>query len=157
MTPRLNRSVHFGSESGQGTVELALSLPLFALLIVGSAEIANLAWASVQVNNAARAGVAFASLSHANAASPTQIQAAAQNEAPKLITALSQVTAAQTCSCVAPDGSLPGIDCSNCAAPNDIQVTVQVSVHAPVTTLVHYPGLPATYTVSAQASMGVVQ
>ena len=42
------------SESGNALIELAFSLPLFLILILGTAEIANLAWASVQINNADR-------------------------------------------------------------------------------------------------------
>jgi hypothetical protein len=36
-------------------------------------------------------------------------------------------------------------------------MAVQVNVQAPVTTFVHYPGLPASYTVNAQATVGVEQ
>ncbi|HZQ44528.1 MAG TPA: TadE family protein [Acidobacteriaceae bacterium] len=148
------------SESGQGALELALSLPLFALLILASAEIGNLAWASVQVNNAARAGAAYASLSRANAASTTNIQTAAQNEAPNLtITA----TSTQVCSCIS-SGSSPTNDpgcgstnLTNCPSPDVIQVSVEVNTSATVTTLIHYPGLPASYTLHAQATVGVEQ
>jgi Flp pilus assembly protein TadG len=150
------------SESGQGTMELALSLPLFVLLVLGGAEIANLAWASTQINNAARAGAAFGSLSRANAVDTTHIGIAAQNEAPKYITApATQVTSTQICYCVT-DGTPAALTCdttalSNCASPSVIQVAVQVNTQASVAPLIHYPGLPATYTVRAQATMGVVQ
>lgn len=153
-------------ESGQGTMELALSLPLFMLLILGGAEIANLAWASVQVNNAARAGAAYASVSHANAstsvANLATIQAAAQAEAPKLtITA----TATDVCYCVT-GGVFGAADsgCTNtstqagsCPSPSVIDVAVQVNTQATVKTIVHYPGLPSSFTVHAQATLGVEQ
>jgi Flp pilus assembly protein TadG len=154
------------SESGQGTLELALSLPLFVLLILGSAEIANLAWSSVQINNAARAGAAYASLSRANAGASNlaNIQTAAQNEAPKLITSpATQVTSNQVCYCVdsgTPITTDPGCattTLTSCPSPDNIQVAVQVNVSVPVSPLIHYPGLPATYTVKAQATVGVVQ
>jgi Flp pilus assembly protein TadG len=153
------------SESGSALIELAFSLPLFLLLILGTAELANLAWSSVQVNNAARAAAAYASQSRANS-SPTNITniaLAAQNEAPKFITDRSQVTATQACTCVTPDGSTStSIACdsnalTNCPSPSTIQVAVQVNTQAVVTPFVHYPGLPATYTVHAQATMGVAQ
>lgn len=153
-------------ESGNALVELAISLPIFLVLILGTAEIANLAWSSVQVNNAARAAAAYASQSRANAASTGPagyIAIAAQNEAPKLITDPStQVTSTQTCSCVDSSGSSAVITCDQnaltaCPSPGTIQVNVQINVQAPVTTFVHYPGLPATYTVRAQATTGVAQ
>ena len=151
------------SESGNALIELALSLPLFLILILGTAEIANLAWASVQVNNAARAAAAYASQSRTNAAPSNiaNITLAAQNEAPKLAN-LQVKNYNELCSCVGTDGSSPSIACdssalSNCPFPGTIQVAVKVNTQAAVTPIVHYPGLPATYTVNAQATMGVAQ
>jgi Flp pilus assembly protein TadG len=154
----------FSTDSGQSTLELVFSLPLFLILILGTAEIANVTWAAVQVNNAARAAAAYASQSRANA-SPlniTSITQAAKNEAPKL-TQLRVSSYNDVCYCV--DSGIPGSPdpgCANtnlttCLSPSTIQVTVQVNVQAAVTPFVHYPGLPATYTVNAQASMGVEQ
>ena len=149
-------------ESGNALIELAASLPLYLVLILGTAEIANLAWSSVQVNNAARAAVAYASSSRANAADVTHIQQAAQNEAPKL-TITFPTPPAQVCYCAPNDGSAPAqITCdqnalSNCPSPGVIQMATQVNVQAAVTPFVHYPGLPSTYTVNAQATMWVGQ
>ncbi len=158
--PHCDRSA---SESGQGALELALSLPVFVLLILASAEIGNFAWASVQINNAARAGAAFASLSRANAADITDIRTAAYNEAPRFITAPStQVTSNQVCSCVDTSGSPSSIICdqnalTNCASPKTIQVFAQVNIQVPIAPIIHYPGLPASYTLNAQATVGVEQ
>jgi Flp pilus assembly protein TadG len=156
------QSPHLPSaDSGNAVLELALSLPLFLILIVGGAEIANLAWASVQVNNAARAGAAFGSISRTNAADITHIQLAAQNEAPRLaITFPSPPT--QLCSCVDSGGSPTVITCgpealTDCPWPSTIQVAVKVNTQATVRPLVHYIGLPATFTVNAQATLGVEQ
>lgn len=152
------------SESGNAIIELAVSLPLFVLLILGTAELANLGWASVELNNAARAGAAYGSISRANSAPSNlgNIQTAAQNEAPQLITDRThQVTSTQVCSCVS-GGTPTTITCdssalSNCPSPGIIQLAVQVNAHASVTPLFRYPGLPASYTVNAQATMGVLQ
>ena len=75
------------SESGNALIELAFSLPLFLLLILGTAELANLAWASVQINSASRAAAAYASASRANAAC-SNILLVAQAEAPSLVITL---------------------------------------------------------------------
>jgi len=159
----MNTPLHSASESGNSLIELAVTLPLFALLILGTAELANLGWASVQINNAARAGASYGSLSRANAANNPNIGIAAQNEAPKLITAPStQVTSTQLCYCVS-GGASNSITCdanalSACPpATGTIQVAVQVTAQAPVTPIVHYPGLPSLYTVRAKATMGVEQ
>ena len=148
-------------ESGSALLELAFSLPLFVLLILGSAEIANMAWASVQLNNAAHAGAQFGSLSRANAADMTDIEAAAQNEAPSL-TVTFPAAPVLACSCVtAPTGVQTAYSCSsvqsNCPSPNVILASIQVTTAAVVRPLVHYPGFPASYTMHAQATMGIVK
>ena len=155
----LPRALHV-FESGQGTIELAFCLPLFVLLVLGGAEIANLAWASVQVNNAARAGAAFGSISRTTAADITDIEAAAQREAPKLTLAFNPAPA-QVCYCVT-DGTPAALTCdsnalTNCPSPSTIQVAVKVNTQATVTPLIHFVGLPVSYTVRAQATMGVGQ
>jgi Flp pilus assembly protein TadG len=157
----MSRHISPSRESGQSTVELALSLPLFVLLMLGGAEIANLAWASVQVNNAAHAAAAYASLSRANAASAANIQTVAQNEAPKLtVTA----TPSQVCYCISntgsqgsPDNGCTSTTLSSCASPSVIQVDVRINTTATVRPIIHYPGLPASFTVTAQALVGVEQ
>jgi Flp pilus assembly protein TadG len=155
----------FSKESGSALVELAFSLPIFALLMLGTAEIANIAWSSVQLNNAAHTAAQFGSISRANAADTTDMGNAAQNEAPRLITnPTTQVTSSQSCTCVTPStgAQTTPVTCTSafetsCASPNVILASVQVTIQAPVTPLVHYPGLPASYTMHAQANMGIVQ
>jgi Flp pilus assembly protein TadG len=161
MNPHLN----LASESGNALVELAVTLPLFLLLILGTAEIANLAWASMQVNNAAHAAASYASQSRTTsaAANLANIGLAAQNEAPQLITAPStQVTSTQFCSCAGSDGSSTSIACdstalTNCPSPSTIEVSVQVTTQVPVSPLFHYPGLPSSYTITGRATMDVLQ
>jgi Flp pilus assembly protein TadG len=157
----MSRHVTPSHESGQGMVELACSLPLFVILILGGAEIANLAWASLQVNNAARAGAAYASVSRANASSTANVQTAAQNEAPKLTLT---TTPTLVCYCVSNTGSQGSADTgctttnlTNCASPSSIQVDAHIYTTATVRPLIHYPGLPASYTVQANATVGVEQ
>lgn len=156
-------------ESGQGTLELALSLPLFALLILGAAEIANIAWASIQLNNAAHAGAQFASQSRANAADPLDpatsvgvIEEATRNEAPKL-TITFPTAPAQACSCIDPSTGTTGAGSTGCQtliecpSPYVIFDNVTVTAQTVVRPIVHYPGLPATYTLNATATMGVIK
>ena len=70
---------HLRQDKGQAFVELALILPVFLLLLVGTAEVGRLTYASIEVSNAARAGVAYAAQSHTTAQDTTNIQAAANN------------------------------------------------------------------------------
>jgi Flp pilus assembly protein TadG len=57
---------------------------MLLLLLVAGIEIGRLAYADIEVSNAARAGVAWAMQSHAAAAQPLNIEAAAKLDAPDL-------------------------------------------------------------------------
>ena len=91
----------FGSarrEDAQSLVELALVVPLFILLLVGSAELARVAWAAVLTSNAARAGAAWGAVNPANAGDATGgIEAAAAADGVNL-TSLT-TTPGLTCVC----------------------------------------------------------
>jgi Flp pilus assembly protein TadG len=143
------------SESGQAFVELALVLPIFLLLLVGAAELGRIAYASIEVSNAARAGAAYGAQSHITASDPVGIQLAATQDAPD-ITSIS-ATATQSCSCS--DGT--AITCANaatsCISPARIIEYVQVNTTAPVNTLFHLPGIPNSITLNGQAIMRVEQ
>jgi Flp pilus assembly protein TadG len=149
------------TESGQSMLELAVCLPLFVLLILGAAELANVAWSAVQLHNAARAGAQFASLSRSNAANTSAIQTAAQNEAPAL-TLTFPTAPSQACSCIDPTTGTTGANSTGCQttvecpSPYIIFDNVTVTVQAAIKPLIHYPGLPATYTFNTSVTMGVV-
>src|SRR5580692_4264256 len=143
------RALMFGldlrQDKGQAFVELALVLPIFILLLVGAVEIGRLAYASIEVSNAARAGVAYAAQNHTTAQDATNIQLAATSDAPNLTT----ITATPTysCSCestagvfTAP-GSCTGISTAagSCPSPSRIVLYVQVTTSAPMNTMFHYP------------------
>jgi Flp pilus assembly protein TadG len=143
-------------------LELALCLPVFVLLILGGAEIANIAWASLRLNNAAHAGAQFGSQSRANAAHIADIEIATQNEAPGLPITF-PADPVQACSCIDPSTGTTGAGSTGCQtlvqcpAPYVIFDNITVTTQAIVTPLVHYPGLPASYTLNASATMGVIK
>ena len=148
---------------GQAFVELALVLPIFILLLVGAAEIGRLAYASIEVSNAARAGVAYAAQSHTTAQDSANIQLAATTDAPN-ITNLT-ATPSYSCSCestggvfTAP-GSCAGISTAagSCPSPSRIVLYVQVTTSAPINTMFHYPGIPNSITLRGFASMRAEQ
>jgi Flp pilus assembly protein TadG len=152
-------------DQGQAFVELALTLPILIVLLLGAAEIGRLAYASIEVSNAARAGVAFGAQSHTSAANPAQIQTAATQDAPDVpgMTA----TTTNACSCessvgvmtAAPSCSPTDINTSagSCPSPNRIVLYVQVTTTATVNTVFHFPGIPNTVTLHGYASMRAEQ
>jgi Flp pilus assembly protein TadG len=142
-------------DKGQAFVELALILPVFILLLVGAAELGRLAYASVEVTNAARAGVAYAAQNHVTASDTSGIQLAATQDAPDI----TSISAVATQSCVCSDGT--AITCANagtkCLSPGRIIESVQVTTSANINTLFHLPAIPNTVTMRGQAIMRVEQ
>jgi Flp pilus assembly protein TadG len=140
---------------GQAFVELALILPIFILLLVGIAEVGRLAYASIEVSNAARAGAAYGSQNHVTASDTTNIQLAAAQDATDVTTLTT--TVAQACSC----SNGTAITCANagttCISPARIIESVQVRTTATVNTAFHFPGLPSSFTLRGYASMRTEQ
>jgi Flp pilus assembly protein TadG len=153
---RWRTSVTMRGESGQSLVELALIVPIFALLILGAAEFGQMVYAAIEISNAARAGVAFGSQTAATAAQTALIQQAAINDAPDI--AGLNATAITFCSCS--NTASTHIDCSSaqstCAASGNHALTyVQVNTSATIAPLIHYPGISGGFTMYGQAIMRV--
>ena len=143
-------------ETGQALVELAFVVPIFTILLIGAAEFGRLAYADIEVCNAARAGAAYGSQNHVTATDTTGIQTAATQDAPNVggITA----TVTNTCSCS--DGTY-GVTCANagtkCVSPGRILETVQVNTTATVNVGFHIAGTATSFTLHGLANMRVAQ
>src|SRR5271155_3125525 len=102
-----NRSHHScGSlriDAGQALVELALMFPLFILMLVGAAEFGRLAFAGIEVSNAARAGVQYGAQSTVMGSDNAGMQQAAVQDAANL--AGLTATASHFCACSNGGGS----------------------------------------------------
>ncbi len=61
-------------------MELALTLPLLLLILLGAAEFARFAWASIVTTNAARAGAQYGAQTNTTASDATGMQTAALND-----------------------------------------------------------------------------
>ena len=145
-----------GNDCGQALVELALLFPVFILLLVGAAEFGRLAYAAIEVANAARAGAAYGAQTHLTASYTTiKIPLAATQDAPN-VTGI-KATASNSCDC----SSGSTISCtyalSLCPSPARIIEYVHVNTTATVDTMFNYPGLPHTFTLTGQATMRVEQ
>jgi Flp pilus assembly protein TadG len=140
-------------EGGSALVELALLIPLFGVMLVSAAEFGRLAYADIEVSNAARAGVAYGSQNHATASDTSGMQTAATQDAPDV----TSISAIATSFCNCSDGT--AITCANplkCVSPAAHVIEyVKVNTTAAVTTAFHYPGMPTSYTLNGQAIMRV--
>jgi Flp pilus assembly protein TadG len=126
-------------EEAQSLVELALLMPLFLVILLGSAEFARFAWAAVLTSNAARAGAAYGAQSpnKAGTGNAPGIATAAANESvnlPGLIT-----TSTVSCYCAygpdtggqcfppAPDPQTVCVDATGAAIPLVDYITVNTT------------------------------
>lgn len=140
---------------GQALVELALVFPIFILLLVGAAEFGRLAYAAIEISNAARAGASYGSQTHITASDFPNIELAATQDAANI----TGVAATATNFCACSTGGT--ITCSTaltmCPSPARIIEYVQVNTSGTIDPLFYYPGLPTTFTLTGQAIMQVEQ
>ncbi len=139
-------------EAGNALVELSLSIPLFTALLLGSTELARVAYASMEVTSAAKAAVQYGAQTSATAADTPGIKLAATNEAFNL-NGLSTTVAT---SCICSDGSASTCLNTDCSS-SQIEQLLTVQTQATFDPLIHAPGLPTSYTVHGRAVQNVLQ
>lgn len=138
--------------NGQSLVELAMAIPVLLLLLLAAADVGRVFYLSIAVNNAARAGAQYGSQSVITAADSNGMVQAANTDGSNV--ANLTVTATQ-CTCES-SSSVPACPASYCT--NDAQATfVQIQTQAPFHTILNYPGIPSSVTLSGNAIMQVEQ
>lgn len=134
-----------GGESGGALLETALTMPLLVLLVVGAAEFSRVAYASLEVTSAAKAGVSYGAQQGGMAGDTTGITYAAQNDAANVSSVtVKSVGTSYACS----DGSTFSAGCST----GHVEETVTVYTEATINPMIKVPGLPQTYTIDAHAA-----
>lgn len=148
---------HFNcGESGQALVELALTLPLAVLLLLGGAELARLAYATIEVTNAAKAAVQYGDQNVGTAADIAGMTNAAINDTSDMPDANTMVlTASSTYQCSdAPDTNIT-VTNTSCPGAQIVQ-TLTVTTSIAFDPLIHLPGLPTSYTLYGHATQKVL-
>lgn len=151
--PSLSKRIieYLRSTRGSALIEAALVTPMLATLLLGAADLAQVARTSVEVSNAAKAGAQYGAQTGYTAQDTTGIATAAQSEVPDLT-----LTTTSSYSCVCSDGS--SSTCQNTDCPTShIEETVTVNTQATITPVVQIPALPSTWTVSGQAVQRCLQ
>ena len=138
---------------GVSTIEFAFVASLLAFLAIGALDFGTGLWQWMQVGNAARAGAEYAS---ANASSlNTSWSTSGIENAVTSATGLSSIQAspAPSKACASADASgLAAATCgSTCSSGSAAGTYVTVNAQAPYSTILQYPGLPNTFTLSAIA------
>jgi Flp pilus assembly protein TadG len=148
-------------DRGQSLLEFALMAPFLLLLLTGVVEIGRVIFYTVEVTNAATAGVQYGAQNALTAKNIAKMQtSAAQDAGVPSMTA----TAVNGCTCDPGNGTsctypVSGQgSCTNefsCPAGEQIVECVQVNTQANIEPLFHFPGLPASYQANGKAVMRV--
>lgn len=85
-------------DRGQALVETALVLPLLFLLLLGAAELGRVAYAAIEISNAARAGAQYGSQDAGTMGDTNGITTAAQNDASNLSGVMASASFGYSCS-----------------------------------------------------------
>ena len=145
-------------DAGQSFVEIALTLPVLVILLVGAAQFATVLYVAIEVSNAARAAVAYGALS-TTAGDTTGIKNAAILDAGNITLTSSNVTVSTVgvCSsgaaCTGTGSTCTNQDCQNPANPGDqIETILTVSTSYTFTPAIHLPFVPSSYTLRGHAT-----
>ena len=143
----------FRSEDGSTLIELALLLPVFVLVFAGIANYAFWIEEKIQLQEAAAAGAAYATIP-GNATDTAGMIAAARAASPQFNTTMT-VTAVNTYSC-SPGGTAvtSSATCSGLSAGP--LLFAQVTTSATEYPVLKYLGMPTSLTMQGYASYEVV-
>lgn len=142
-------------KAGQAATEFAMVAPVLALLLVGVSDFARAFYFYEEVVAAARAGAQYGSQGVTYAANSANIQSAALANGPN-VPGMTVSSSVCTCQSPTPSGQTA---CATgyCNGANSAATYVIVNTSDTFTTLITYPGIPHTTTLSGQAIMQVQQ
>jgi len=133
---------------------MALVSPVLGLLLVGTADFARAFYFNQEVVAAARAGAQYGSQSVTTATDTSAISAAALANGVN-VPGLSASSSVCTCESPVPTGET-ACGTGYCNGANSTATYVSVTTRATFKTLVRYPGVPQTSTMTGSAIMQVV-
>jgi Flp pilus assembly protein TadG len=149
---RIRRARHDDiSTAGAATVELALIVPVLVLIMIGLLDMGRVFYGAITVVSAARAGVAYGSMSAVHAFDTAAMDAAALNDAVD-VTSLA-FSSLVRCEC--PAEVPPAVSCTvnTCLDGTTVRIYVQTRVTGTFNTTLPYPGIPSSIVITRTAQM----
>ncbi|MFN7982039.1 MAG: TadE/TadG family type IV pilus assembly protein [Vicinamibacterales bacterium] len=146
------------TESGAALVELAITLPLLAVVLIGTLDFGRAFRMAMIVTNAARAGAQYGGHSLTRSADTAGMEAARDEVfSANDITPDAVPTPVRTCECVNDTAGSSGVvACSTtCATGDHLVVSVTVTAAATFTMASPLPGLSSSFPITRTATMRV--
>jgi Flp pilus assembly protein TadG len=144
-------------EEGSALVELAFTMPLLLLMLLGAAELAMVAYAAIEVSNAAHTAAVYAASSQAALADSPGISNAAATDSTNLVGGSSISVTSITTACTCANTAYAPTSCSDnqtCQQNNTSMVTtVRVQTQATVSPFISIVG--KSFTLYGQSSQVV--
>jgi Flp pilus assembly protein TadG len=136
-------------EHGASLVELALLLPLFALLLLVAVDAGRACYLVIEVAGAAHAAAMYGS---GNPTDTAGMSTVAKDDAPD-VPHLSVATPTYSCECSDGTGSSPNCTTTpTCTNTTEVYL-VKITVSATYTPLIPWPGIPSSMSLSSSAAM----
>lgn len=144
------------SEEGSALVELALSVPALCMMLLGAAEFARIAYAAIEVTNAAHSAAVYAASSQAATADSSGITNAANADSPNLVGSSAITVGTPTKSCTCSNTAYTPTSCSDnqtCQNHNSSMITaVTVNTQTTFSPMVSLPGWKPTITLKGSST-----
>ncbi len=153
MKPRPSLASHRAGkrERGSAIIEFSLLCPVLFVLALGVADFSRAFYASIAVNNAARAGAQYAV--REKYTDVAGIKTAAVDDANLSGFTTANVTPAYYCQCPGTSSRLACSATLTCAGGLGFELYVDIKTNYTFTTLVRYPGVPSSVTLNGRAQM----
>ncbi len=148
----IRRLEQLRDERGSALVEFGLCMPILMTLLIGAVEYGRMAFAAIEVSNAAMAGVQYGVQNPADAADLTGIQNAAAADARDLTLG----TTTSSLSCICSDGSASTCQPTDCSGAH-IETILTVNTQAQFNSIFAVRGLSNSFTLHGRAVQKVIQ
>jgi Flp pilus assembly protein TadG len=152
----------FQNRRGAALAELAIVLPVLFILAAGTADFGRIFFRSMAVAQAARACAEFGAQSIANSADNAGMKSFARNAVAQDLSLVdADLTTSRVCECATDAGvfspTVPSNTCdgTGCPSGQHTVITVNVTATKEFSTIVRYPVLPNTVTITRSAKIRV--
>ncbi len=144
----------WASDAGSALVELAVSLPLLALVMVGAIDFARVFYVGMELTNAARAGAQYGAYNPAQSGDVAGMQTTATGS---VNITIDPPTASRTCQCATGAGAFSPATCTTtCPSGQHLVVTVTVTTSKTFATVAgSFPGIPNAVSLVRAATLRV--